>query len=59
VREVADDRDLEAVDAALVSADRGGVEQRLGGVLVLAVAGVDHRAPSVLARAGAAAPPMA
>jgi len=44
VRDVADDRDLEIFDLAFVAADRRGIEQRLGRVLVLAVAGVDDRA---------------
>ena len=35
---------IEPVDAALVAADGERVEQRLRGVLVGAVAGVDHRA---------------
>ena len=41
VQEVADDRHLEAGEALLVLADREGVEQRLGRVLVHPVAGVD------------------
>jgi hypothetical protein len=58
VGEVADDRDLEPGELALVAAHRGGVEQGLGRVLVLAVAGVDHRAPQGRART-CGAPPMA
>ena len=42
VLDVADDRDLEAGDAALALADGERVEQRLRRVLVRAVAGVDH-----------------
>ena len=41
VQQVADDGDLEALDALLVLADRERVEQRLRRVLVHAVAGVD------------------
>ena len=43
VQQVADDRDLEAGQPALVLADRERVEQRLRRVLVHAVAGVDDR----------------
>ena len=42
VQDVAADRDDEPLDAALVAADGECVEQRLGGMLVRAVAGVDH-----------------
>ncbi len=48
VLDIADDRDLEPLDHAFVAADRRGVEQRLGRMLVLAVAGVDHRAADLL-----------
>ena len=41
VQQVADDRDLQPVDALLVLANREGVEQRLRRMLVHAVAGVD------------------
>ena len=44
MEDVAADRDREPLDAAEVAADRQRVEQRLGRVLVGAVAGVDHRA---------------
>jgi hypothetical protein len=44
VADVADDRDAGPVEAgAAVAAEREGVEQRLGGVFVAAVAGVDDR----------------
>ena len=57
VLEVADDGHLEPLEAALVLADGEGVEQRLGGVLVGAVAGVDDarlqaRWPACAARRG-------
>ena len=42
VEDVAEDGDLEAGDAALALPDGEGVQQALGGVLVRAVAGVDH-----------------
>ena len=42
VLDVADDRDLESCERPFVLPDREGVEQRLGGVLVGAVPGVDH-----------------
>jgi hypothetical protein len=38
------DCDHQTLDAAFVAADGERVEQRLGGVLVRAVAGIDHRA---------------
>ena len=41
VQDVADDRDVEALDAAELLLDRVEVEQRLRRVLVLAVARVD------------------
>ena len=41
VLDVAEDRDAQAVEAALVAADREGIEQRLRRMLVRAVAGVD------------------
>ena len=44
VQDVADDRDRQAVEAADVVADGQQIEQRLGRMLVRAVAGVDHRA---------------
>ena len=50
VQDVADDGDRQAVEAADVVADGEQVEQRLGRVLVRAVAGVDHRAVDALAR---------
>ena len=43
MQDVAADRHQQALDAALVAADGEGVEQRLGRVLVRAVAGIDHR----------------
>ena len=48
VQDVAADRDRQPGDAALGAADRQGVEQRLGRMLVGAVAGVDHRAVDLL-----------
>ena len=48
MQDVAADRDREALDAALVAADGERVEQRLGRVLVRAVAGIDHRAVDLL-----------
>ena len=47
VHDVAADRDHQALDAALAPADGERVEQRLGRMLVAAVAGVDHRAVDV------------
>jgi hypothetical protein len=47
VQDVAADRDVQPLDPAELAADRERVEQRLGRVLVAAVAGVDHRAPDV------------
>ena len=44
MQDVAADRDGQALDAALVAADGERVEQRLGRMLVRAVAGIDHRA---------------
>ena len=44
MQDVAADRDREALDAALVAADRERIEERLGRMLVRAVAGVDDRA---------------
>ena len=44
MQDVAADRDNQAVDRALVAADRERVEQRLRRVLVRPVAGVDDRA---------------
>ena len=44
MQDVAADGDQQPLDAALVAADGERVEQRLGRVLVRAVAGVDHRA---------------
>jgi hypothetical protein len=43
VREVADDPDRAALQRAELVPERVDVEQRLGRVLVLAVAGVDDR----------------
>jgi hypothetical protein len=43
VQDVADDPHLQAVEGAGAPAQRVEVEQRLGWVLALAVAGVDHR----------------
>ena len=48
MQDVAADRDGEALDAALVAADGERVEQRLGRMLVRAVAGIDHRAIDLL-----------
>ena len=48
MQDVAADRDDEALDAALVAADGERIEQRLGRVLVAAVAGIDHRAIDLL-----------
>ena len=48
MQDVAADRDGQAFDAALAAADGERVEQRLGRMLVLAVAGVDHRAVDLL-----------
>ena len=46
---LAADRDVgQALDRALVAADGQRIEQRLGRVLVGAVAGIDHRAVDVL-----------
>ena len=42
VGDVADEGDVQAVERPDLALDRVEVEQRLGGVLVLAVAGVDH-----------------
>ena len=54
MQQVADDRDLQPGEPALVLADGEGVEQRLGRVLVHAVAGVDDRGAAVRAsRCGA------
>ena len=44
MQDVAADRDLKPLDAALVAADGERVEQRLGRVFVGAVAGIDHGA---------------
>ena len=44
VQDVADDRDAQAVQAAEPAPHGEGVEQRLRGVLVRAVAGIDHAA---------------
>ena len=44
VQDIAADRHQQAFDAAFVAADGERVEQRLGRVLVRAVAGIDHRA---------------
>ena len=44
MQDVAADRDGESLDAPLVAADGEGVEQRLGRMLVRAVARIDHRA---------------
>ncbi len=44
MHDVAADRDQQAFDAAFVAADGEAVEQRLGRMLVSAVAGIDHRA---------------
>ena len=46
VQQVADDRDLQALEALLVLADRERVEQRLRRVLVHAVAGIDDGRPA-------------
>ena len=48
MQDVAADRHDEARDAALVAADGQRVEQRLGRMLVRAVAGIDHRAVDLL-----------
>ncbi len=48
VQDVADDRDVQALEPADRLADRVQVEQRLGRMLVLAVAGVHHRGAGVL-----------
>ena len=48
VQDVAADRDDQPLDAALVAADGERVEQRLGRMLVRAVAGIDHRAIDLL-----------
>ena len=48
VQDVAADRHREPRDAPLDAADREGVEQRLGWMLVRAVAGVDHGAVDLL-----------
>ena len=44
MQDVAADRDRQALDVALVAADRERIEQRLGRMLMRAVAGIDHRA---------------
>ena len=44
MQDVAADRDDQPLDAALVAADGERVEQRLGGMLMRAVAGIDHGA---------------
>ena len=44
MQDVAADGDDQPLDAALVAADGERVEQRLGRMLVRAVAGIDHRA---------------
>ena len=44
MKDVAADRDRETLDAAEIAPDGERVEQRLGRMLVRAVAGVDHRA---------------
>ena len=48
MQDVAADGDDQALDAAFVAADGERVEQRLSGVLVAAVAGIDHRAVDLL-----------
>ena len=48
MRDVAADRDVEPVQAALGAADGERVEQRLGRVLVAAVAGIEHGAVDLL-----------
>ena len=48
MQDVAADGDDEALDAALAAADGQGVEQRLGRMFMLAVAGIDHRAADFL-----------
>ena len=48
MQDVAADGDREPGDAALGAADGERVEQRLGRMLVRAVAGVDHRAVDLL-----------
>ena len=49
IGDVAADGDGEAGEVALVLADGERIEQRLGRVLVRAVAGIDHRAADLLA----------
>ena len=48
MQDVAADGDDQALDAAFVPADGERIEQRLGRVLVAAVAGIDHRAVDLL-----------
>ena len=43
VIDVADDRDLQALERFLVAQNRVGIEQRLRGMLVHAIAGIDDR----------------
>ena len=50
VGDVAADRHRQPLDAALVAADGERVEERLGRVLVGAVAGIDHRAAHLLGK---------
>jgi len=48
VQNVAADGHDQPLDAAFVAADGEGIEQRLGGMLVRAVAGIDHRTVDLL-----------
>jgi hypothetical protein len=48
VENIAADRDGQVFDRALAATNGERVEQRLGRMLVLAVAGVDHRAIDLL-----------
>lgn len=48
MRDVTHDADLEAVDVAKRLANREGVEQCLGGMLMLAIATVDHMGAHML-----------
>jgi hypothetical protein len=44
VKNIAADRDQQAIDVALVAADRERIKQGLRGMLMRAVTGIDHRA---------------
>ena len=48
MQDVAADRDDQALDRSLVAADGQRIEQRLGRMLMRAVAGIDHRAVDLL-----------